>query len=104
MKLPFVKQGPFNIYSFWGIVWTHLATNTIAIKVMLLTPVFRNMDAALEDASRVSGAGRIKTLWRIVVPVMKPAVLVVLIMSIIQSLQTFELEQVLGFPNSLLRV
>jgi iron(III) transport system permease protein len=98
MKLPFVKQGPFNIYSFWGIVWTHLATNTIAIKVMLLTPVFRNMDAALEDASRVSGAGGIKTLCRIVVPVMKPAVLVVLIMSIIQSLQTFELELVLGFP------
>ena len=98
MKLPFVKQGPFNIYSFWGIVWTHLATNTIAIKVMLLTPVFRNMDGVLEDASRVSGAGVIKTLWRIVVPVMKPAVLVVLIMSIIQSLQTFELEQVLGFP------
>ena len=97
-KLPFVKQGPFNIYSFWGIVWTHLATNTIAIKVMLLTPVFRNMDAVLEDASRVSGAGGIKTLCRIVVPVMKPAVLVVLIMSIIQSLQTFELELVLGFP------
>lgn len=98
MKLPFVKQGPFNIYSFWGIVWTHLATNTIAIKVMLLTPLFRNMDAALEDASRVSGAGGIKTLCRIVVPMMKPAVLVVLIMSIIQSLQTFELELVLGFP------
>jgi iron(III) transport system permease protein len=96
--LPFVKQGPFNIYSFWGIVWTHLATNTIAIKVMLLTPVFRNMDAVLEDASRVSGAGVIKTLCRIVVPVMKPAVLVVLIMSIIQSLQAFELELVLGFP------
>jgi len=98
MKLPFVKQAPFNIYSFWGIVWTHLATNTIAIKVILLTPLFRNMDAALEDASRVSGAGGITTLRRIVVPVMKPAVLVVLIMSIIQSLQTFELEQVLGFP------
>jgi len=98
MTLPFVNQGPFNIYSFWGIVWTHLATNTIAIKIMLLTPVFRNMDSVLEDASRASGAGGVKTLCRIVVPIMKPAVLVVLIMSVIQSLQAFELEQVLGFP------
>jgi iron(III) transport system permease protein len=98
MMLPFVNQGPFNIYSFWGIVWTHLATNTIAIKVMLLTPVFRNMDSVLEDASRASGAGGLKTLCRIVVPIMKPAVLVVLIMSVIQSLQAFELELVLGFP------
>jgi iron(III) transport system permease protein len=98
MMLPFVNQAPFNIYSFWGIVWTHLATNTIAIKVMLLTPVFRNMDSVLEDASRVSGAGSVKTLCRIVVPIMKPAVFVVLIMSVIQSMQAFELEQVLGFP------
>lgn len=96
--LPFISQSPFNIYSFWGIVWTHLATNTIAIKVMLLTPVFRNMDSVLEDASRASGAGGVNTLCRIVVPIMKPAVLVVLIMSVIQSLQAFELEQVLGFP------
>jgi iron(III) transport system permease protein len=98
MMLPFISQGPFNIYSFWGIVWTHLATNTIAIKVMLLTPVFRNMDSVLEEASRVSGAGALKTLCRIVVPIMKPAILVVLIMSVIQSLQAFELELILGFP------
>jgi len=30
--LPFVGQGPFNIYSFWGIVWAHLASTTIAAR------------------------------------------------------------------------
>ena len=24
--LPFVAAGPFNIYSFWGIVWVHVVT------------------------------------------------------------------------------
>jgi len=48
--LPFLQpgHGPLNIYSFWGIVWAHFAGGTLAIKVMLLTPAFRNMDSSLE--------------------------------------------------------
>jgi iron(III) transport system permease protein len=96
--LPFVEKGPFNIYSFWGIVWAHLASATIAVKVMLLTPAFRNMDASLEEASRVSGASTLGTLARVVVPVMTPVLVVVLLLSIIHSLQAFEIEMILGVP------
>ena len=31
-----LPAGPFNVYSWWGIVWAHLMTYSIAIKVMLL--------------------------------------------------------------------
>jgi iron(III) transport system permease protein len=96
--IPFVGQGPFNIYSFWGIVWAHLAGGTIAIKVMLLTPAFRNMDASLEEASRVHGASTLGTLLRVVMPVMLPVLVVVLLLSLIHSLQAFEIELILGFP------
>jgi iron(III) transport system permease protein len=96
--LPFVTKGPFNIYSFWGIVWAHLTTSTIAAEVMLLTPAFRNMDATLEEASLVSGAGVVRTIRKIVVPLMTPIVGVVLLLGIVHSLQAFELELVLGFP------
>jgi iron(III) transport system permease protein len=96
--LPFVDRGPFNIYSFWGIVWAHLGTSTIAIKVMLLTPAFRNLDATLEEASKVSGASTMGTLGRVVVPIMLPALSVVLLLSIVHSLQSFELEMILGAP------
>lgn len=96
--LPFVEKGPFNIYSFWGIVWAHLTTSTIAVEVMLFTPAFRNMDATLEEASKVSGAGTLRTIARIVVPVMTPIVCVVLLLAIVHSLQAFELELILGFP------
>ena len=97
-QLPFVGKAPFNIYSFWGIVWAHLTTSTIAVEVMLLTPAFRNMDATLEEASLVSGAGVIGTIRKIVVPLMTPIVGVVLLLGIVHSLQAFELELVLGFP------
>lgn len=96
--LPFVDKGPFNIYSFWGIVWSHLVTNSVAFKVMLLTPAFRNMDASLEEASHVSGANTFRTLIQIVLPAMAPILAVVLLLGIIHSLQAFEIELVLGLP------
>ena len=91
-------QGPFNIYSFWGIVWAHIGHNTTAVKVMLLTPAFRNMDASLEEASEIAGAGRAGTLVRILIPIMTPIIMVVLILAIINGLQAFEIEMILGAP------
>lgn len=96
--LPFIEKGPFNIYSFWGIVWAHLGTATIAVEVMLFTPAFRNLDATLEEASMVAGAGKLSTLARIVVPVMTPVVVAVTLLAVVHSLQAFELELILGFP------
>ncbi len=96
--LPFVEEAPFNIYSFWGIVWAHLGGNSIALKVMLLTPTFRNIDASLEEASRVAGAGRTKTLLRIIVPAMMPALIAIILMAMIRAMQSFEIELVLGPP------
>jgi iron(III) transport system permease protein len=100
LSLGVVSQAPFNIYSFWGIVWAHLA-GTVSIKVMLLTPAFRNLDAALEESSRISGASAWRTFFRIVIPVMMPVILVTTILGIIRSLESFEIELVLGTPIGL---
>lgn len=100
LNLGLFKEPPFNIYSFWGIVWVHLSA-TIGIKVMLLTPAFRNLDAALEESSRIVGASALGTLVRIVVPLMMPAILVTTILGLIRSLEAFEIELVLGVPIGL---
>ncbi|MFQ5541811.1 MAG: ABC transporter permease [Candidatus Binatia bacterium] len=101
LKFPFIHEPPFNIYSFWGVVWAHLATTTLGIKVMLLTPAFRNMDAVLEESSRISGAGALSTLARIIAPVMMPAILVTTVLGVIRSLEAFEVELLLGVPIGL---
>jgi iron(III) transport system permease protein len=87
---------PFDIFSYWGIVWTHLATYGISLKILLLMPAFRNMNASLEEASWVAGASSLGTLVRIVLPVMTPALVVVFLLSTIRGLQTFEIEMILG--------
>lgn len=98
-KIPFLSWLQFDIFSWHGIVWTHLITGTIAIKVIMLTPAFRNLDSSFEEASRINGAGMFKTFTKVVIPVLLPSILVVLIMGIIRSLEAFEIEMVLGGPK-----
>jgi iron(III) transport system permease protein len=93
-----VRQGPFNIYSFWGLVWVDVITGAFTVKVMLLTPAFRHMNSTFEEASRIVGAGSLKTIVRITVPILMPTILVVLLLGMMASLQSFEIEQVLGTP------
>ena len=89
---------PFNIYSVEGIIFAHLMGGTISGKVMLLTPAFRNMNVALEEAARVSGASNIKTLMRVTLPVMIPPMAVVFMLNVVRIFSSFEVEQILGRP------
>jgi iron(III) transport system permease protein len=97
----FNAKGPFNIFSWWGIVWVHLVTGTIPLKVMLLTPAFRNMDATLEEASQAAGAGPWTTFRRVVLPIMTPTVVLVLLLGTIRSFEAFEIELVLGYEANI---
>ncbi len=96
--LPFVDEGPFNIYSVPGIIWVHLMANAVSAKVMLLTPAFRNMNLALEEAARVSGASNLRTMIRVTLPLMIPAMVIVFMLQIVRVFQSFETEQILGTP------
>ncbi|OGQ74084.1 MAG: hypothetical protein A3G40_06765, partial [Deltaproteobacteria bacterium RIFCSPLOWO2_12_FULL_57_22] len=100
LYLGIFQEPPFNIYSFWGIIWVHLG-GSISIKVMLLTPAFRNLDASLEESSRIAGASALGTLFRVVVPLLMPAFLVTTILGLIRSLEAFEIELILGVPVGL---
>jgi iron(III) transport system permease protein len=97
----FNTKGPFNIFSWWGIVWVHLVTGTIPLKVMLLTPAFRNMDATLEEASHAAGASVLTTFRKVVLPIITPTVLVVLLLGTIRSFEAFEIELVLGYEANI---
>ncbi len=98
VQLPFIDESPFNIYSKQGIVWAHLMSNGISLKVMLLTPAFRNMDASLEEAARVSGASTLGTMMRVTFPVLISPMVLVTALQLLRIFQSFETEQLLGVP------
>ena len=93
-----LEQGPFNIFSVGGIVWANLMGHGIAVKVMLLTPAFRNMDATLEEAARVGGASHWRTVFKITLPLMISPMVLVLALQLLRVFQSFETEYLLGMP------
>ena len=97
-KLGLFEQGPFNIFSVPGIVWANLMGHGISIKVMLMTPAFRNMDATLEEAARVGGASNLRTLFRITLPLMMSPMMMVFALQLLRVFQSFETEYLLGMP------
>ena len=93
-----LEQGPFNIFSVPGIVWANLMGHGISIKVMLLTPAFRNMDSTLEEAARVGGASNLRTLFKVTLPLMISPMMMVLALQLLRVFQSFETEYLLGMP------
>ena len=94
--LPFVEEGPFNIFSFWGIVWTKLQSDSVSYFVILLTPAFRNMDQALEEAARISGASKMGAIFKVTLPVMISPVILVTALQLLRIFSGFETEWILG--------
>ena len=95
---PSIEEGPFNIFSVPGILWAHLMANGVALKVMLLTPAFRNMDASMEEAARVNGASDLRTMLRVTLPLMASPMVLVFALQLLRIFQSFEIEQLLGVP------
>ncbi|MGH7843816.1 MAG: ABC transporter permease [Candidatus Binatia bacterium] len=95
---PFIGEGPFNIFSIPGILWANLMANGIAVKVMLLTPAFRNMDASMEEAARVGGASNLRTMLQVTLPLMASPMVLVFALQLLRVFQSFEIEQLLGVP------
>jgi iron(III) transport system permease protein len=97
-KLPFVHGPVFAVDSVPGIMWLHLAMTTIPLMVILLTPAFRQLDAAYEEAADMAGASTWMTLRRITLPLLAPAIITAFLAALIRSLETFEVEQIVGTP------
>lgn len=97
--LPFVggTRGPLNIFSYGGVIFVS-ALSFSGLLTILILPAFRGMDAALEESARMSGASARATLLRIIVPIMRPAIVAAFVLSLVRVLSGFETEVFLGTP------
>ncbi len=98
MSLPFIDGPVFSIYSVGGIIWVHMVMTTVPIMVILLSPGLRQLDQSYEEAAEMSGARLMFRLRRVTVPLIFPAIATAFIVSLIRSLEAFEVERVIGTP------
>jgi iron(III) transport system permease protein len=90
-------SGPLNLYSYGGIIF--LGTlGWAGFLYLLLSPAFQAVDASLEEAARTSGASTWRTLWRVTVPLLLPAILGCFNLAFVRMVESFEVELLLGVP------
>jgi iron(III) transport system permease protein len=90
-------SGPLNLYSYGGIIF--LGTlGWAGFLYLLLSPAFQAVDASLEEAARTSGASTWRTLWRVTVPLLLPAILGCFSLAFVRMVESFEVELLLGVP------
>lgn len=92
------KAGPLNIYSLGGMIFLEGLLD-LPVTFMVVSPALFSFDTSLEEASRVSGASNARTLWKITLPMLRPAVLAAFTLAVIRSLGAFAIPQFVGIPG-----
>ncbi|OGA47913.1 MAG: ABC transporter permease [Betaproteobacteria bacterium RIFCSPLOWO2_12_FULL_62_58] len=93
-----LESAPFNIYSLHGMILVE-ALLDLPIAYLIIAPAMASFDVALEESSRVFGAGTWRTLLRVTLPVLRPAILAAFILGVVRSLASFAVPSVLGMPG-----
>jgi iron(III) transport system permease protein len=81
-----------------GIAWV-MALFEGSVAFVMIGAVMKSMDPALEEASQVLGAGRLRTMLRITLPLVLPGVLGAAIFVFAEMLGSFSAALVLGLPS-----
>jgi len=93
-----LDHAPFNIYSLQGMILVE-ALLDLPVAYLIIAPAMASFDVALEESSRVFGAGAWRTLVRVTLPILRPAILAAFVLGVVRSLASFAVPQVLGMPG-----
>ncbi|MES2171663.1 MAG: ABC transporter permease subunit [Actinomycetota bacterium] len=87
--------GPFNIYGALGTMGV-MTIVVVPLAYLTISAALRNMDPALEEASRMSGASPFRTLVRITFPAVRNAVATATVLAVINVISQFTIALILG--------
>jgi iron(III) transport system permease protein len=93
-----IEGAALNIYSLTGMILVEGLLD-LPIAYLVIAPAMSAFDVALEESSRVCGASNARTLFRVTLPVLRPAILAALTLVIVRSLASFAVPSVIGMPG-----
>jgi len=93
-----LEEAPFDIYSLGGMILVESLLE-LPIAHLIIAPAMASFDVALEESSRVCGAGTWRTLLRVTLPVLRPAILAAFTLGIVRSLASFAVPAMIGIPG-----
>jgi iron(III) transport system permease protein len=98
MDLFGLRNAPFDIYSLPGMILVE-ALLDLPIAYLIIAPSMSAFDVSLEESSKVCGASNLRTLVRVTLPVLRPAILASAILVVVRSLASFAVPSVIGMPG-----
>ncbi|MEA3362667.1 MAG: iron ABC transporter permease [Thermodesulfobacteriota bacterium] len=98
MDLFGLKEALFNIYTLPGMILVEGLLD-LPIAYLIIAPAMSAFDVSLEESSKVCGASNLRTLMRVTLPVLRPAILASAILVIVRSLASFAVPSVIGMPG-----
>ena len=90
--------GPINIYSLPGMIFVEGLLD-LPVAYLVIVAAMASFDSSLEEASWVSGRSRAATWWRIILPILRPAILAAITLVLIRCISAFAIPSVLGVPG-----
>jgi iron(III) transport system permease protein len=89
-----------DIFTLWGVSLV-LGLQLASVAYIVVVPAFRSLSRSLEDASRLSGAGRLTTFRRVTIPLLKPAMLSAFALCALVAASAFETPLLIGLPGGI---
>jgi iron(III) transport system permease protein len=98
-----LESTPIELFSLGGMIFVEGLLWT-PVALLLALPPLGAIDPALEEAASMCGASRWQTILRVTLPLARPAILAVLLLSFIRALEAFEVPLLIGIPGGVITV
>ena len=91
------KEPLLNIYTMLGMIWA-LSSHYFPLAYLLLGPAFRMLDVRMEEAATMSGARSLQTMFRVTLPILRPAIFSTILLLFVRGIESFEVPRLIGNP------
>ena len=90
--------GPLNVYTLPGMVWV-LTSFYYPYAFITISRAMEKMDPSLEEASRVSGASPLKTVYTVTLPMMLPSLISGALLVFVSAMSCYGIPSIIGSPG-----
>ena len=95
-----LRRPPVNINSLGGIIFVE-CSYYFPFVFMQVVSALERMDPTLEESARIAGAKQSQVIWKITLPLVKPAISAGALLILISSLAHFGVPSILGFSKNI---
>jgi iron(III) transport system permease protein len=92
-----VAEGPFNIYSFPGLIFI-ISIYSFPYLFIFTSSALDVVSSELEDAANILGAGAVRTIFRVTLPIVLPAVLGGVVITFLEAIALFGSPALIAVP------